>query len=264
MTATAWRLRQLQRWFSSVTTHPRGVLEGQRLERLVTKGPQQSAAERLQIYADGYVARLRECLADDYPALVYLLGDDAFSALARQYIEKYPSRSRSLNAYGRELSALCRTRREPWAGLAADLARLEWALVEIVHEPASASLSPETLAHVRWQTARLVPSPALRVLSFEYPVNRFYQAFRDGQAPARPLPAPSATAVYRQGLALWRMDLEPRAARLLAALVSGAPLAASVAALEGGAPPATAGDLVDLLPKWLGAWVQSGFFCRVA
>jgi hypothetical protein len=267
-------LRQLQRWFASVTTHPRGVLGGgldakrsKQLERLVTPGPQLSAADRLQIYNDGYFARLVECLSDDYPALSYALGESDFAALARGYIELYPSRSRSLNAYGRHMAAFCRTRSEPWAAFASDLARLEWALVEVVHEPVSHSLAPDALSTIpaaRWQTARLVPSRSLRLLGFDYPVNDYFQGFREDREPQLPEPAPTATAVYRQGLALWRMGLEPSAALLLEDLISGAPLALAIAALERRSDGVTAGEeLARLLPQWLGSWVQSGFFSGI-
>jgi hypothetical protein len=264
-------LRELQRWFASVTTHPEGVLEGrfnpgrsQKLERLVTPGPQLSAIDRVQIYNDGYFARLVECLTDDYPALRYALGEETFSSLSRGYIETHPSRSRSLNAYGQRMPAFCRERTEPWSGFAADLARLEWALVEVVHEPASQSLLPEALAAISpagWQSARLLPSRGLRLLGFDYPVNDFFQAFRDERAPELPGPAPTATVIYRQGLALWRMGLQPRAALLLKDLISGVPLAVAIATLEARNHAAGTGeDLARLLPQWLGSWVQSGFF----
>lgn len=269
--ATAPGLRELQRWFASVTTHPEGVLEGrlsvqrsQKLERLVTPGPRLSAIDRVQIYNDGYFARLVECLVDDYPALGYALGEETFSTLARAYIQKYPSRSPSLNAYGQHVAAFCRTRPEPWAAFAADLARLEWALVEVVHEPASESLSPDALAKIpaaRWQTARLLPSRGLRLLGFDYPVNDFFQAFRDELEPELPSRAPTEAVVYRQGLALWRMGLEPRAALLLKELLSGVSLAIAVAMLETrSAAAGTSEELAHLLPQWLGSWVQSGFF----
>lgn len=260
------RLRDLQRWFTSVTTHPEGLLEGQRLERLVTPGPQLSALDRLQIYNDAYFARLVECLTDDYPALAYALGEGDFNALGRAYIAQFPSRSPSLNAYGKQLAAFCRTLSQPWADFAADLARLEWALVEVVHEPIAAGLSSEALAALpasRWQTARLLPSPALRVLRFDYPVNQFYQAFRDEQQPELAGRAASSTAVYRLGHALWRMDLDPRAATLLEDLLAGATLPGAVAALESGNRGASE-ELAQLLPQWLGAWVQSGFFRGIA
>jgi len=234
---------------------------------LVTPGPQLSAIERVQIYNDGYFARLVECLTDDYPALSYALGEETFASLARGYIEKQPSRSRSLNAYGQHMAAFCKTRPEPWAAFGADLARLEWALVEVVHEPASESLAPDALAAIpaaAWQTARLLPSPGLRLLGFDYPVNDFFQAFRDQLSPEMPDRAPTATVIYRQGLGLWRMGLEPRAALLLNDLLSGVPLAKAVATLETRSRPVGSSDeLARLLPRWLGSWVQSGFFRSV-
>ncbi len=276
MTAsTAPGLRELQRWLASVTTHPDGVVgappgEGRRetLECMITAGPQLSALQRVQIYNDGYFARLLECLSDDYPALGYALGEETFTSLARAYIAQHPSRSRSLNAFGEKLAAFCRARSEPWAHFAADLARLEWALVEVVHEPVSEGLAPDALARIPaadWQAARLLPSAGVRLLGFDYPVNDFYQAFRDELSPAMPGRAPSATAVYRQGLTLWRMGLEPRAAVLLKQLLSGVPLAAAVATLELRSRAAgTNDDLAQRLPRWLGSWVQSGFFRGLA
>lgn len=268
MSATS--LRELQRWFASVSTHPDGVLAGHldsrrshALERLVTPGPQLSATQRVQIYSDGYFGRLVECLSDDYPAQSYALGEDTFSSLAREYIAEYPSRSRSLNAYGQHLASFCRAQAAPWAGFAADLARLEWALVEVVHEPASESLAFDALASIpaaRWQTARLLPVRGLRLLGFDYPVNDFFRAFREARAPHIPRRAPTATAVYRQGLILWRLDLDPRAALLLTDLVAGVPLADAVARLETRSRAGTSEELTRLLPQWLGSWVQSGFF----
>lgn len=269
--ARAASLRELQRWLASVCTHPEGLPAGglpawrsQKLERLVKPGPRLSALARVQIYQESYFARLVECLADDYPALSHALGEGTFSSLAREYIAAYPSRSRSLNAYGQHMGPFCRARSESWAGFAADLARLEWALVEVVHAPVSESLAFDTLATIpaaRWQTARLRPSWALRVLGFDYPVNDFFRAFREERSPQLPERAPTATAVYRQGLVLWRLDLEPRAALLLKDLVAGVPLAAAVARLETrGHAAGTNDELARLLPQWLGSWVQSGFF----
>ena len=95
-------------------------------------------------------------------------------------------------------------------------------------------------------------------------MNRFFQAFRDDQAPEIPERAPTATAIYRQGLQLWRMDLEPRGASLLEDLMSGTPLARAVAALESRADGGGDGlELAQRLPQWLGSWVQSGFFIAI-
>jgi hypothetical protein len=264
-------LQQLQQWFASVSTDPRGIDAGAAkvgaVDALVTPGPLLTASERLQIYNDGYFARLTECLADDYPALAQALGEEAFSSLARDYIVQRPSRSPSLNAYGRGMAAFCQGRPEPWAAFAADLSRLEWALVEAVHAPASFAISSDALSSIpvsHWHAARLVPSLTLRVLGFDYPVGEYFQAFRDGRAPVIPAPLPSATAVYRQGLLLWRMELGTSAAHLLEDLVAGVPLGAAVSALEERtSDPAAREQLVQALPQWLATWVSSGFFVGI-
>jgi hypothetical protein len=268
-------LRDQQRWFALSSTHRGGVHEGAGLasrsigrpsaiEHWLTDGPSLTAAERLAIYGEGYFARLVECLADDYPALRHFLGEEPFESLARAYIDAFPSRSPSLNAYGARMAAFCRTRAESWAPFAADLARLEWALVEVIHAPSAPGLAADELAAVpaeRWKTARLTPSPTLRLLDFDYPVNDYYQAFRDGLAPALPARTPSSTVVYRRGLPVTRRGLEPLAAMLLEDLISGCPLDSAVAELErrsGGRS-----DIVEKLPLWLGSWVASGFFATL-
>ena len=91
-------LSELQGWFASAMTHTGGAPESEAVEVHLRRGPILSAAECLQIYSDGYDARLIECLADDYPALAHALGEDGFSSRAREYIVHRPSRSPSLNA----------------------------------------------------------------------------------------------------------------------------------------------------------------------
>ena len=268
-------LYEQQYWFLTASTHAAGVNRGAEIgalglgrplliEHMLTDGPNLPAASRFQIYNDGYFARLIECLADDYPALAHLLGADEFETLARAYIEKHPSRSPSLNAYGAHMSSFVRARSKPWASFAADLARLEWALAEVVHAPSTASLGPAALAAIppaRLRTARLTRSPTLRVLSFDYPVNRYFQAFCDDEASERPERRTSTTAIYRRDLTIWRMDLEPAAAMLLEDLVAGAPLDSAIAELERRTKDAE--DLATRLPRWLGAWVSNGFFSAI-
>jgi hypothetical protein len=265
-------LRDQQTWFAIASTHQDDVREGSELasrmlgrplpiEHCLTDGPSLTAAERLAIYSDGYFARLVECVADDYPALQHCLGVEAFESLARAYIRAFPSRSPSLNAYGSGMAAFCCTRAEAWALFAADLARLEWALVEVIHAPSAPGLAADELSKIPadgWRTARFTPSPTLRLLDFEYPVNDYFQAFREGVAPGIPERHPTSTVVYRRGLPVIRMSLERPAAMLLAELLSGFPLESAVAELERRSRDRN--DIVEKLPVWLGTWVANGFF----
>ncbi|MDQ2642718.1 MAG: DNA-binding domain-containing protein [Myxococcota bacterium] len=261
---TAQALSDLQSWFATSVTQPGGVANPALAENKLRSGPSLSAVECLQIYNDGYFARLIECLSDDYPALSSALGPERFSRLAREYIEQRPSTGRSLNAYGQHLPDFCRGRAEPWAAFASDLSHLEWALVEVVHAAAPGGLAGDALARIppaAWHTARFIPSPALRVLTFEHPVGEYLRQYLDGAAPEIPASRRSATAVCRQGLTLWRVELTLDAASLLEELVAGQPLGAALARLEQRTRQPAA--LLEALPVWLRTWVSSGFFAAI-
>jgi hypothetical protein len=231
---------------------------------LVTGGPRLAAAERLGIYRDGYRARLVECLADDYPAVQALLGADGFEELAHRYIERHPSRSPSLNAFGRGMAAFLLEEAPPWAPFAADLARLEWAIVEAIHAPASPALTLDRLGHLtpdQWPSARLVPAASAVVLRFAYPVNAYYAAFRSGpgEAPSIPDAVPTAVLVHRPRWAVLRTDLSDPMARLLHALAGGAPLGEALAA----AVPASDEGAEAEVSRWFREWVEDGVFTAI-
>lgn len=239
--------------------------------RVLTDGPRSSAAERLEIHRFGYVARLVECLADDYPVLARTLGEDGFQALAARYIEQYPSRSPSLNAFGRHMARFCTGAKdllgEP-RQFYAELAELEWALVEAIHAPPGNALDPDKLQSIpedAWGRARLVPSPTVRVLHFSFPVNAFFQESRlTGARVPVPDAAPTATAVYRHEQVLWRMDLTPAMARVLVALLGGEVIADALGLLAVNESSQEAiAEAERNVQVWFRQWASSGFFSDV-
>jgi hypothetical protein len=265
-------LADQQAWFVRAVMTPESEADpegAEHAEALLTPGPQLGALDRLEIYRRAYHARLIECLLDDYPAMAAVLGEIAFETLCRDYIARYPSGGPSLNAFGRHMSALCRDVRAaptPLWAFCAELAELEWAIVEVIHAAAAPPLTMSALAAVpakRWPEAVLGPTPALRLLHTRYPVNRYYQAFREGAAPPVPPAEASTVAVYRSGATVWRMDLGPPAAALLEALASGKSLGAALeegAAQLGGRSESEAAATVS---RWFQDWVASGLFCAV-
>ncbi len=258
-------LRALEEWFIEAVTSP---CDGEKLKsdtaRVLTPGPQLDPAARLDIYRYAYRARLVECLADDYPALQYALGADAFEALCHEYIQRHPSSSPSLNFYGRHMATFCRSEAMepfPLRRFAADLAALEWALVEALHARVADALSPDELQAIpveRWALARLPPSPAVRLVRSAYGVNAFFQAFKSGDEPSLPNmdeEAPSATAVYRTDMTLWRMALTPAMATLLEGLFRGETLGEALGKLEEGLSEAEAGEAERNVMVWFREWV---------
>ncbi len=265
-------LRGTQHWFARAVMAHRGEpspAEKREVEVRMTGGPRMSASERLDIYRLGYQARLVECLADDYPVLEHALGHEAFHRLCAGYIDCHPSENPNLNFFGRHMEAFCRREAAPLvveAEFAANLAALEWAIVEVIHARSSEPLTLDGLRDIppdAWPGARLVPATALRLLRFEYPVNAYFQAFRDGGDPSLPEARDSATVVYRSGPTVWRMDLTLPMVEVLGALVAGEPLGASLARAEAALVGVDPAEVSQRVTHWFREWVSSGLFSSV-
>lgn len=272
--AVAGPLVDLQSWFLDLITHPESATAGHAhrqtteaalcqhpVESLVKPGDRMTAMARMEVYHFAYHARLIECLIDDYPALQHALGAEAFEALARRYIEHRPSTHPNLNLFGRHMPDFCGGEAAgdlPNARFLSDLARLEWAMVEVLHAAEAPALSLATLQRKEqadWGAIRLVPTPSLQVLDTSYPVNRYLQAFREGQTPEIPTPEASWTAVYRVRFRIWRMDLTPPMASVLTALLAGRSLEEALETLS--AFPGTSPQEVMI---WFREWVEGHFF----
>jgi hypothetical protein len=256
-------LRETQAWLAQAIMSPRPLTEitgEDDAAELVTASAHQTRIERLDVYHSGYRARLVECLADDYPAMKYAMGDAAFEALCHEYVAAHPSRSPSLNRFGRHMAPFVLGRGGERAGFLRDLAVLEWTLVEKVHDAPAHAIDLEALERLpldRWASARFTPSGAVVALDFDYPINAFFQAFKEGRAPAIPEAAPTTTVVYRRGWGLWRMDLTPAMRALLESLFAGVPLGE---ALDRVASQVESAHDVMLTFR---EWVAGGFFSRV-
>jgi hypothetical protein len=264
-------LREQERWFVRAVMTPEShplPAGATAAARVLTAGPRLSALDRLEVYRRAYHARLIECLADDYPALQSALGPEAFDALCRAYIERHPSTGPNLNAFGQHVPAFCRSAEAacPESAFAADLATLEWAIVEVIHARSAPAVTLEALQAIpidRWADARLIPTPAFRLLHFAYPVNAYFQSFRQGTTLLVPEPAASSLLVYRSGPTVWRMPLTQPMVLLLEATARGETLGTSLecaaAALTDVAEDVAGARVLG----WFRDWVSSGLFCDV-
>ena len=261
-------LRDLQRWFAAVTTSPAPLTEAIAAAPLpavdggvanaawIRSSDRRSAEQSLQVYRHAYYARLTDCLRDDYPALAGAL-DQAFVPLCRRYIACFPPRSPSLNRFGEHMAAYCRTETGPHADFYAELAQLEWAIVEVIHAQDAQPLSPAELGALSpeaWAQRVLVPNPALRLLLTEYPVNAYYQAFREQACPAVPAPEASVVVVRRRGGPVTREPETIRSGNLLKLLLQSEPIGRALEAAAGG------GMSVSEVSQCFERWLSHGYF----
>ena len=220
-------------------------------------------AQRVGIYQNMYLLRMEEALGNDYPGLKHFLGDDGFFAVVRDYVQVHPSRSYTLNRLGDRLpdyvSVAPDVRRRDFC---ADLARLERALSQVFDAPETKALSAAAIDQVApeaWETARLEPIAAFRLLALRYPAGAYLDTLHDEHhrhPPARR--QDTYIAVYRRDYSVYRHDLTRGAHDLLADLVAGKPLGRAVAAAlkRGGRKRPQPDDLF----RWFRQWVAGGMF----
>lgn len=268
-------LTRLQRWMQEVVVHPGTVEEAiesesaireipsERLSEVVLPSHSMTSAERVGVYHGMYPMRMEEALKTDYPVIRYHLGDHQFGHLVREYVQRYPSTSYTLNRLGDHLPQFFLDEPE-WhdAAFLHDLARLELAMTEVFDEEESPVLGSEELEAVppdAWEEARLRPIPALRLLAFKHAVIPNLVAFHED----RPSPGPRRRAtwvvLYRRDYSVLRLELSRAEYDLLKAIVEGAPLGEALATAAASKSQRQQAKVF----RWFRTWISEGLFAAI-
>src|SRR5439155_1078841 len=169
-------LRELQRLFwRSLADAPGGGSPAPGLVELIAPRATLDAGARVGVYADAYCGRLRDVLREDFPHVAALLGP-RFEETARGYLRAHPSEHPSVRHLGRMFADFLEHRPDlpPYLG---DLARLEWARIEVFDAPDARSLNAAALRGVAaedWPALRFVTVPALAVVRARWPVHELW------------------------------------------------------------------------------------------
>ncbi len=252
-------LRDLQRWMKArILPRPGAASAALMSPRL---NPQRGAPgeERLAGYAGGDLARTREALREAYPAVLHLVGEPAFDALAHAYTERYPSQDYNLSLVGRHLPEwLPGTPLTHQLPFLPDLARLEWAVSEAFHafEQTPAGANPlAALSVERADRSTLVFQPSVRLVASPWPILDLWQA-RHQARKTIDLPVmdrPQRVLVARRGLQVHCELVDERQGVLLESLLDGCTLGEACATLAD-----RSGDAALPLSDWFARWVAGG------
>jgi hypothetical protein len=267
MKPTGPALAQLQAWMQTVVTHHAGVAQAvaseaaamalgdaQAAELIVLPSRAQSSLERLAVYGNAYYARLLHCLQELFPVSCAAVGEEIFQQFAFAYLQQHPPTSYTLGGLAsRFVDFLDQSRREHflstdepdadtseqgdgpnWARFLVELAQLEFTIDDVFDGPGIerdppsieqqlASVSPE-----KWPSLCLRPAPCLRLLAFEFPVNRYFSAYRRNESPEIPELESSYLAITRRNYVVRRLPLDPIEYVLLTALVGGETVASTI------------------------------------
>jgi hypothetical protein len=131
-------------------------------------------AVNMLIYHNNLLSHLVNALNNTYPLIVKLVGEAAFKAAARHYIERYPSTSGNLDEYGEYFSDFIADF-EPATDLPylADVARFEWAAHLLARAADAAAFDPARLQQLTendYATLHAVLHPACHLMQVQYPI----------------------------------------------------------------------------------------------
>jgi Putative DNA-binding domain len=225
-------------------------------EALVHGDERLSAAERIGIYADAYFYRLFECLVEDFPAMLAVLGADNFAALVKEYLVEHPPTEPSILYAGLYLADFLNDHpfAERWPFIA-DLARLERAVLDVFHATNAPALSLETLHTVPsedWPALKLRTHPAVEIVHSEWRIADVRHTVEQGREWTNPEHEEASVLVWRQNALVNYRNLEPAERDALLIVAKGASFAAVCEAVAAGAEELHRVALIgQLMARWL-------------
>lgn len=138
---------------------------------------------RFNIYRNNYFHGLIEQLAEAYPTVQSILGDDAFSVIAHRYLQYFPPKNVSLALFGEEFTHYLReisiTKNDD---LICDSALLDRAYLEALHAPDQVVIDPVVLSDLGDDLvgARFTPHGSLRIIESNISLVDTWKAYRKG------------------------------------------------------------------------------------
>jgi hypothetical protein len=242
-------LAQLEKLFWRAVRSDRPLAE---LDGAFVGSDELSAARRVGIYRSAYWSRQERVLVETFPAVRAVQGDERFRRLAWAYLKQHPSEHFAIERVGRHFPEFL-TEHGELSAYVSDLARLEWARLEVLLAPASNPLKVDALLGVDFAAARARLCASVRLLQQFSPAA--LRVWRDRVAPE------AVEGEEREGCLVWRhgyhvrhRPLAPVERSALELLGAGHDFArvCSVFAGPGAAEAAT---------RCIGRWFRDGVLC---
>lgn len=254
-------------------------------EQVIKPNDRLTSVERLEIYNRVYWFRILSSLADDFPGLRAVIGQEKFDQVLLGYLTEMPSESFTLRDLGSRLEKWLRAHPELIAEherMALDMVRLEWADIEaydaaelpVLTQNELGSLGEDPVFHLQ---------PNIQLLDLAYPVDELLLKVRETEEPetdissnvvvmdsaeSRPhkhqvLPKAKKVylAVHRQQYSVYFKRLKPEAFALVRALQQGQPLSQAIETSVNWSGKKLE-RVMEQLHDWFANWAELGWFCR--
>ncbi|HWF03485.1 MAG TPA: DNA-binding domain-containing protein [Candidatus Angelobacter sp.] len=255
-------------------------------EQIVKPNDRLTSVERLEIYNRVYWFRLLSSMADDFPGLRAVVGQEKFDQILLGYLTEMPSVSFTLRDLGSRLEPWLRAHPELIASnerMALDMVRLEWADIEAYDAAEFPTLTQNELATLG-EDPKFLLQPYVQLLELAYPVDELLLQVRDSEEPEtdissnvvmmdssdakkhKTFPLPKAKkiylAVHRQEFSVYFKRLKPEAFALVRALQQGQTLSEAIESSVNWSGKKLE-RVMEQLHDWFANWAQLGWFCRL-
>jgi len=263
------KLHDLQKTFAEALVLPKSFAEDAkwraRGETAFTGNDRVTPIGQLDIYREQFWIRHVNCLREDFPVLVALVGEEKFEAIVRDYLEVFPPKKFQLRHLGENLADFLATRDDQ---LLADLARVEWAFIDAFDAPDAPPLDPSSISAISeddWPNARLVLHPSLQLLRLAHPANEMRDAWwsdKDKRPIERAERKPTHVVVFRhKDLLLYTEVMDTLPFEMLSLLASGKSLGAAGDDLA--ASSGRGEEIESSIGSWFTRWSGLGWISRV-
>ncbi len=224
------------------------------------------AKKRLGIYYDAYRLRIIEALANAYPKLKALLGDDLFASTARTYIDQYPSTFRNMRWVGDKIREHLQ-KTLPQHPVAAELATFEWALGLAFDAEDVPTLTLQELGAVppeQWGGVMLKVHPSVQLLAFKWNVILVWQALNGEKAPPKAAKLNESCVVWRKALDSHYRSIEPLEKLAIERLIFGLTFGELCVFLQDESIEAnlTEEAAMQTAAQYLSSWLNDGLILR--
>lgn len=233
------------------------------LESVIRSVAGPGALERIEIYSTAYFQRLLECLKENFPATLTVVGEIEFGELVREYLVAHPPAEPSIDLAGRRfarfLAGQSRIFQPPFL---ADLAGLEWAISEVFVAPDGEALNAADLRKIApesWPRLLLRMIPASGILECGWRVAGVRRAIENSEQWSDPARESTAIIVWRRAGQVYFRELEAAENAALKVVSTGATfdrLCETLAKRLGDENP------VEAINNIFARWINDGLLAR--
>lgn len=208
--------------------------------------------ESLDIYQQGYLARLTEMLGEHYQACWQVLGDEHFLKACQEFISQNPSQEWNLNRYGKDFAKfLAQQSYNKDYPFLSELAQLEWHKQVLFHQADQVGLtSTEIEAQEFTENSRLELVSSVILGQSNFAIMQIYTAALNGDTEIpEEFAVASGWALYKHEQQVYGKSFNPDILQLLQTLNSQKSISEAVALINAMTDVATNENTAVLKPE---------------